>query len=462
MHDNAKLEQDPLAGKPRAAVVTHGCRYNQFESAEICQQLQNEGFEMVPASQKADLYVVNTCTVTEKSDSKSRQSIRKVSSRNRDAAIVVTGCYSQINPDEVLERTHADLVIGNREKSSIVRHLKKAGLWSEGSLQKKSGPARAYVKNPSRTTPFPAPLVRKIPGRTKAILKVQTGCNAHCSFCVVTIARGNSISEDPERVLENFKILVRNGFKEITLTGIHLGSFGRDLSPGMTLCGLLERLVRLEGDFRIRLSSLGPMEIDESLIHLMRESEKICPSLHLPLQSGADAILRSMRRNYTSRQYREVMQNILSHVADVGIGGDVMTGFPGETEDRFRQTVAFIESLPFAYLHVFSFSERPGTVAPSLPDKVAKNVRRRRSEALKALGLRKSREFRERSLGSEREVLVEEQRDRETGSLKGHTDNYIPVLMEGGDDRKNRLARVRLTRIEGLKVFGEFTTMLTS
>lgn len=438
-------------------MVTHGCRYNQFESAEISQRLMEDGFEVVPESHEADLYVINTCTVTERSDYKSRQSIKKAYSRNKDAAIVATGCYSQMNPKEIVERTEADLVVGNREKYSISYYLEKAGLLKDGRLQRGKGPAGVFVDGLSSEARFTAIPVDRIPGRTTAYLKVQTGCGHSCSFCIVTLARGDSLSDDPLNVVQRLKDLVERGFKEIVLTGIHLGSYGKDLARKTSLCRLLELLAGVEGDFRIRLSSLGPMDIEDGLIDLMRGSKKIRPSLHLPLQSGDDYILASMRRNYTASQYQRVFEKIVSRVEDVGIGADVMTGFPGETVERFQCTVRMIETLPFAYLHVFHYSERPGTDAVNLPDKVPVQAGKERAEELKAIGLQKTVEFRKRFIGSAREVLVEEKRDRETGLRQGHTDNYIPVFLEQGEGTRNKFEKVLLTRMEGAKVFGRIT-----
>jgi threonylcarbamoyladenosine tRNA methylthiotransferase MtaB len=438
-------------------VVTHGCRYNQFESAEISQHLRDEGFEVVPESQEADLYVINTCTVTGRSDYKSRQSIRKASSRNKDAAIVVTGCYSQMNPEEIVEKTEADLVVGNVEKYDLGRYLEKAGLWKDGRLQRRKMPAGIFVDGLSQNARFKSLPVDNIPGRTTAYLKVQTGCSHACSFCIVTLARGDSISDDPLNVIHRFKEIVESGSREIILTGIHLGSYGKDLTPKTSLFRLLEQLAGLDGDFRIRLSSLGPMDIQDALIALMRDSKKICPSLHLPLQSGADHILASMKRNYTSAQYRRVFEKILSQVEDVGIGADVMVGFPGETKEMFQETARMIQGLPFAYLHVFHYSERPGTEAVRLPHKVPPQVGKERAEELKAIGLQKSLKFRKRFIGSNRDVLVEKKRDRKTGLLKGNTDNFIPVFLERGEETKDRLKKVRLTRMEGVQVFGRIS-----
>lgn len=444
-----------MTPKPKAAVVTHGCRYNHFESAEITRHLEDNGFNVVPESQQADLYVINTCTVTGKSDSKSRNSIRKMSVKNKDAAIVVTGCYSQMNPREITEQTSADLVIGNMEKHSVADYMKKAGMLHGGRVRKNHGPDRIYSDGLAGKPEFKSLDVNQIPGRTKAYLKIQSGCAQTCSFCVVTLARGDSVSEKPQNVKKRFEKLVQAGYREITLTGIHLGSYGLDLNPETCLSDLLEDLLTIEGRFRIRLSSLGPAEINGRLVDLMRRNPKICNYLHLSMQSGDDSILKAMRRNYDSGKYRKIFQEIFSKVGDIGIGADVMAGFPGEDEENFKKTISMIEELPFAYLHVFNYSERPGTDAVKLSGKVSKKVREDRAKKLKETGLKKSLEFREKFMGTTREVLVEGKRDKGSGLLKGHTDNYIPVLMEGGDGAMNCLKQVRLHRMEGLTVFGE-------
>jgi threonylcarbamoyladenosine tRNA methylthiotransferase MtaB len=287
---------------------------------------------------------------------------------------------------------------------------------------------------------------------TKAFIKVQTGCDEKCSFCTVVKARGKSISDTRENILYNVQQSIDSGFKEVTLTGINLGTWGMDRSE--TFSSLVRDIVKLSGDFRVRLSSINPMEIDNDLIRLISETENLCSHLHIPMQSGDSAILKSMRRNYNRQQYLEVVHRAVNAIPGLGLGADVIVGFPGETEEQFESTRELIEQMPFSYLHVFSYSPRRGTEAHQFKDNVPGNIKKQRNQTLTQLANQKALKYREKFLGQKETVLLENQRDTKSGWLKGHTGNYIPVILEGADALKNNLVPVTLQKISESQVAG--------
>jgi len=294
--------------------------------------------------------------------------------------------------------------------------------------------------------------VKSFQGITKAFIKVQTGCNEKCSFCTVVRARGKSVSDNRGNILNNIQEAINSGFKEITLTGINLGTWGMD--NGETFSSLVQDIIQLPGDFRVRLSSINPMEIDNDLIQLIAETEKICSHLHIPLQSGDNKVLRKMRRNYTREQYIEVIHRAINAIPNLGLGADVIVGFPGETDAAFENTRNLIEELPFSYLHVFSYSPRRGTEANDYKDDIPGNIKKERNKILTQLIKEKGLEFKKKSLNTIATVLIENQRDKNSGKLKGHTDNYIPVSLDGPDPLKNCLIRITLENISGNFVEG--------
>jgi threonylcarbamoyladenosine tRNA methylthiotransferase MtaB len=440
----------------RVAFATVGCRFNQFETAEMEELFRSRNFEIVPFSSDANIYVINTCTVTKRSDYRCRQTIRKAIQKNRDGFVIVTGCYSQIKPEEIGSIKGVDMVLGNTEKLNILDHL--SGL-NTHNIKKMNIP-KIVVRDMEKRRGFNTQRVKGFSGRTSAYLKVQTGCNETCSFCIVTIARGASISEKPENILMQAKELAEAGFKEIVLTGVNLGSYGADLSPSRNLSDIVDMLTGIKGIERLRLSSINPMDISERLIAVMKTSEKICKHLHIPLQSGDDEILKRMRRNYGSSFYRELIMRLKCEIPDIGIGADVLVGFPGENEDRFKNTYSLIDELPLSYLHVFTYSQREGTDAYNYNEQIIESIKKERGSAIKKLGEHKSNIFREGFIGKICRVLIENTRDRETGLLKGYTDNYIPVMTRGGDELMSKLVSVRIADILDDMVIGEIVESL--
>jgi len=431
----------------KVACITLGCRTNQHDTAEMQTLLEQEGFVMVNQREKADAYVINTCTVTQKSDTNSRQAVKKSLELNPDALVVFTGCYAQLNPEEAAALPGLDLVLGNADKLEIAKLLKtKLRLW------KKSEVTEIFMSDIHKKRIFRTIPVKNFQGITKAFIKIQTGCDEKCSFCTVVRARGKSVSDNRGNILNNIQEAINSGFKEITLTGINLGTWGMD--TGEVFSSLVEEIIQLPGDFRVRLSSINPMEIDNDLIRLIAETKKICSHLHIPLQSGDNNILKQMRRNYTREQYIEVVHRAINTIPNLGLGADVIVGFPGETDAAFENTRKLIEELPFSYLHVFSYSPRRGTEANDYKDDVPGNIKKKRNKILTQLIEKKGLEFRNKSLNTIATVLIENQRDKNSGKLKGHTDNYIPISLDGPDPLKNCLIPITLQNISGNFVEG--------
>ena len=431
----------------KVACITLGCRTNQHDTAEMQTLLEKEGFVIVNQREKADAYVINTCTVTQKSDTSSRQAVKKSLELNPDALVVFTGCYAQLNPEEAAALPGLDLVLGNADKLEIAKLLKaKLRLWKKSEITE-IVMSDIHKKRIFRTIP-----VKSFQGITKAFIKVQTGCNEKCSFCTVVRARGKSVSDNRGNILNNIQEAINSGFKEITLTGINLGTWGMD--TGETFSSLVQDIIQLPGDFRVRLSSINPMEIDNNLIRLIAETEKICSHLHIPLQSGDNKILKQMRRNYNREQYIEVIHRAVNAIPNLGLGADVIVGFPGETDAAFENTRKLIEELPFSYLHVFSYSPRRGTEANDYKDDIPGNIKKERNKILTQLIKEKGLEFRNKSLNTIATVLIENQRDKNNGKLKGHTDNYIPISLDGPDPLKNCLIPITLQNISGNFVEG--------
>jgi threonylcarbamoyladenosine tRNA methylthiotransferase MtaB len=431
--------------KKTAAIVTLGCKTNQFESSVMEERLLSSGYEIVPFESGADLVVVNTCTVTSATDSQSRNLIRRSYRLNPDVRIVVTGCYAQMRPDAFREFSGVSLVLGNEEKNSLLEFLDKENLEQNVHV--------SDIRDNCRPISFPA---ASYYSRSRAFLQVQNGCDAFCSYCIIPYARGKSRSLPMPAILQKIQALKEEGFKEVVLTGIHLGDFGRDLSPAMTFSDLVNELERQSGIRRLRIGSIEPNEIPDRLIDIVADSENICPHFHIPLQSGDDRILARMRRPYTTKFFRDLVMKINSRISDVGIGIDVISGFPGETDQEFQNTWELIDSLPISYLHVFPFSPRPGTEAAGFPDQIPKPLIKERAECLRILGEKKKKEFMNRYLGETVEVVVE---TWEEGFLhRGLSRNYLKVLFPCPEDRARETVSVLIKEISSQGVTGEIVT----
>jgi len=394
----------------RVAFATFGCKINQYDTDRIRLDIERQGGTIVPFDGDADVYVINTCSVTGKADYQCRQKIRSATRRAEGAVVIVTGCYAEISPEEVRTMPGVTLVVGNRDKSAI------------GDVVSRYGIAQRKTSSKSGT----------VPQRTRTVLKVQDGCDNRCSYCIVPSARGASRSVPYTEVLRSFDSAIKAGSPEVVVSGIHIGSFGNDLTPATTLSTLLGDLVQRRGEARIRLSSIEPNEITPEIVSLLGSG--LCRHLHIPLQSGDDDILKAMNRRYTASNYRALADSIAEQVPDVCLGADIMVGFPGEDDRAFENTYRLIERSPLTHLHIFSYSPRPGTPAAGMDNQVAGQVKKERNERLRALGKKKNLEFRKRMIGRIVEV-VEEIEQGVTTMRSGLSDNYARVTIENGNFR---------------------------
>jgi threonylcarbamoyladenosine tRNA methylthiotransferase MtaB len=407
----------------KVALSTLGCKVNQYESAGILEALDKTLFSIVPFNTKADCYIINTCTVTGRTDYQSRQLIRRAIKTNPDASIIVTGCYAQITAEEIARIPGITLITGTAEKENIPSLLQKMA----------KGKPQILVGDIGQVHHFSGLSPKKFPGHTRAFLKIQDGCNSYCSYCIVPYARGRSRSLPEEEVINQIETLARSGYREVVLTGIHLGIYGQDLLPPSTLLNIL-RHVNANGTVeRLRLSSIEITEVSDDIIRLMANSATICRHLHIPLQSGDDGTLVAMMRSYDAAFFRNRLEEIYRAMPDIAIGLDVMAGFPGEGEEAFKNTLLLINTFPVAYIHVFPYSDRPGTAASRLPGAVREDEKKKRAKILRDIGQKKRNAFAERFIEKKLSVLVEDRKDRITGLMKGYSDNYIPVLITDGD-----------------------------
>jgi threonylcarbamoyladenosine tRNA methylthiotransferase MtaB len=437
----------------RVALDTLGCRMNQSETAVMTDGLLRAGYRVVPFEGFADVYVINTCTVTGKSDHRSRQLARRAVRANRDAVVVLAGCYPQANPDEASHLQGVDLILGNREKLRLAERL-RVFLDGNGLRKRAAGDPVVEIAEMDRVEKFDEVPIRNFPDHTRAFIKVQDGCGFRCSFCAITLARGPSRSLPLAGAVQQVRDLIANGFREVVLTGVDLGSYGWDLAPATDLAHLVRRLGEIPGLDRLRISSLNPWEIPDALIEACAETGCVCPHFHVPLQSGDDAVLKAMRRPYKAAYYVERLRALKRVFPSAGIGADVIAGFPTETEDAFGRTYALIEEAPITYLHVFPYSPRRSTRAKEMETCVSAEVRKQRVSRLRVLGLKKRRAFFEGRLGKEVEVLIEHSRHKETGLLQGLSENYIKVLTAGPEAWMNTLVRVRVDRVDEDHVLG--------
>ncbi len=432
----------------RVAFSTLGCKQNQFETEALKGMLPEGGYAVVPFAEEADLYVINTCTVTTEADADSRQMIRRAIRRNPAARIVVTGCYAQVSPHEVRAIPGVDLVLGNAEKPQFLLQIQ--------GLAKRDSPVMA-VGAIGRRRVFDGLRVSLDSDRTRAYLKVQDGCSYHCAFCIVPAARGPNRSLPPEAVLVELQRLDAAGYPEVVLTAIHLGTYGRDLAPPTSLMALLRRIEDLPLRCRVRLTSLDPHEVTDGLIELMAGSRRLCRHLHIALQSGDDGVLRAMRRAYPARRFREAVERAAAAIPGVAIGGDAIVAFPGETDAAFENTYRLLEDLPIAYFHVFPYSRRPGTAAAAMRGQVPPDVRAERGRRLRALVARKAAAFRAGLRGRAADAVVLHRRERGGGRLEALTDNYVRAFLDGADALMGRRVPVRLGAPHGPGLVAERT-----
>ena len=430
-------------GKGRLAIVTLGCKVNQCESEAVAGAMEQEGWEVVPFGPDADCVIVNTCVVTARAQADSRRWICRARRAMPRGLLLVTGCFPQIDPQGVAA-LGADGVVGNQEKgciAGIVEVLRRG----KGPVIEVGDIAQAGQLSDLQGNCFCR--------HTRAFLKIQDGCNAGCSYCIVPLARGRSRSLPPTAVLAALKRLREAGYQEAVLAGIHLGVYGLDLDSKITLLELLERIEAGETPSRIRLSSLEPPEATEELIAFISSSQKICPHFHLPLQSGADEILERMHRPYTRAFFRDLVLGLSERMPRAAIGVDVIVGFPGEDEQDFGQTYDLLRELPISYLHCFPFSPRPGTPAATMTEQVGERTKKERVQLLRGLSKEKRWAFYSRFIGEPLTFLIEHRRVQ--GMLRGISRNYIFCLVEGEDELMGREVEATLLEVQGEKAIGK-------
>ncbi|MDI4646636.1 tRNA (N(6)-L-threonylcarbamoyladenosine(37)-C(2))-methylthiotransferase MtaB [Cohnella hashimotonis] len=422
----------------KVAFYTLGCKVNFYDTEAMWQLFKKEGYEQVDfESRAADVYVINTCTVTNTGDKKSRQIIRRAVRRNPDAVIAVTGCYAQTSPAEILAIEGVDLVVGTQDRDKLMSYV--------ADIQSERRPVNA-VRNIMKTREFEELDVPDFADHTRAFLKIQEGCNNFCTFCIIPWSRGLSRSRSPESVLAQARQLVASGYKEIVLTGIHTGGYGDDLE-NYRLADLLRDLDQVEGLERIRISSIEASQIDDAMIEVLNGSKKMCRHLHIPLQAGDDEVLKRMRRKYTTAEFADKIRRIKAAMPGVAITTDVIVGFPGETDAHYERGYRFMEEIGFAEMHVFPYSKRTGTPAARMEDQVDEEAKHARVQQLIELSERMQADYAADWVGEVLEIIPErgEKGPAGSGLMSGHADNYLNIVFKGDPSLVGQLCRVRIT-----------------
>lgn len=421
----------------KAALHNLGCKVNAYETEAMQHLLEEAGYEIVPFTQKADVYVINTCSVTNMADRKSRQMLHKAKKNNPDSIVVAAGCYVQTSEKEVLNDLSVDIVIGNDRKHDLVRLLEEYSLDSVNDTVDDINDGKHD---------FEELFIDQTKEHTRAFIKVQDGCNQFCSYCIIPYARGRVRSRRFENVIAEVERLAANGFKEVVLTGIHLSSYGVDFEEATGLLELIQAVNAVKGIERIRIGSLEPKIVTEHFASELSKLDKICPHFHLSLQSGCDATLKRMNRKYTTKEYERGCELLRKYFVHPAITTDVIVGFPGETEEEFEQTKAYLEHIHFYEMHIFKYSKRKGTRAAVMPDQIDEQVKAARSEKLIALGHDMSKEFRKFYIGKNEEVLFEEKAvigDKEY--FVGYTKEYVKVAKETAENLENQIVSGRIS-----------------
>jgi threonylcarbamoyladenosine tRNA methylthiotransferase MtaB len=421
-----------ISDKKKVAFHTLGCKLNFAETSTISRSFPEEEFERVPANSKADIYVINTCSVTDAADKKCRQAIKKFINLSPGAFIAVVGCYAQLNPNEISSIPGVDLVLGSNEKFGIADYLT--------DFEKRKTAEVHSCNLTSSDNYYPS---FSLGDRTRSFLKVQDGCDYGCAYCTIPLARGQSRNPEIAQVIGEARRIAEKGVKEIVLTGVNIGDFGK--STGESFASLMKELIKVHGIERYRISSIEPNLLTDELIEITALNEKILPHFHIPLQSGSNKILRLMRRRYSREVFADRIKKVREKLPLAGIGADVIVGFPGESESDFEDTCSFLEEMTLSYLHVFTFSERPYTIAEKLPSKVKYNEKVKRSKRVIALSEKKSLEFSKLNTGHQTKVLFE--RSRSEGLITGFTSNYIRVEHPWQSNLAGEIVNVKLKSI---------------
>jgi threonylcarbamoyladenosine tRNA methylthiotransferase MtaB len=428
----------------KVAFYTLGCKVNQYETEAMLEMFKKDGYTQVDSEEFADVYVINTCTVTHMSDRKSRQYIRRMKKKNPEAIIAVVGCYSQVSPEEILEIEEVNLVMGTNERRQIVEEIKKLDASKKAST----------VDDIMKVRAFEEIEINQANGRTRAFMKIQDGCDRFCSYCIIPYARGGKVrSRDLESVVNEAKKLADNGYTEIVLTGIHVASYGKDVSEAeINLLSVIKAINEIEGVKRIRLSSVEPLLMTDEFIDTVSKMSKVCPHYHLSLQSGCDETLKRMNRRYTTEEYKEIVYKLREKMPNVAITTDVIVGFPGETNDEFNKTYQFLSDIELSQMHVFKYSPRKGTPAATMENQIDPQMKQLRSDKLIELNKKNFNKFATRFIGEEFEVLFEQ--NIGDNKYEGLTPNYIRVVVESNEDIHGKIIKTKITDVKDEYVEG--------
>ena len=426
----------------KVAFYTLGCKVNQYETNGMIQEFLKSGYEVVDFEQKADIYVINTCTVTNMSDRKSRQMLRQAKKNNKNSLVVACGCYVQVAKEEVEKIPEIDLVLGTNEKTDIVR------LVEEKINEKKTTQIDDVMQNRNYGDFGSVTYTEK----TRAVIKVQDGCDRFCTYCIIPYARGRVRSRNPKSVIEEITEIAKKGIKEVVITGIHVASYGKDFSENYHLIDLLEDINKIDGIERIRLGSIEPLLITDEFLERLQKVNKICHHFHLSLQSGCQKTLERMNRRYTIEEFKSIVHKLRKAYSDVILTTDIIVGFPGETEEEFSETYEFLKEIKFYKMHIFKYSPRKGTKAEKMENQISGEIKEKRSNTLLELSDINEKEYLNDMVGSVTEVLFEE---RDGEYMKGHTQNYIEVRCKTKDNLENNIAKIHIEKQENLYAIGK-------
>ena len=419
-----KDKMDKTKNKKTVAFVTLGCKVNQYETNAMIQQFKEKEYEIVEHTKKADIYVINTCTVTNMADRKSRQMIRRMKEQNKDAIIVACGCYVQVAKKEIEKIKEIDLALGNNEKSNIVKIVEEyqKNLFLEEKSNSIKKQENIIAEDVMHQKEFVDLGDVTYTSKTRAVIKIQDGCDRFCSYCIIPYARGRVRSRNPQKIIQEVQDIAKEGIKEIVITGIHIASYGKDFKDEYKLIDLLEELNEIKGIERIRLGSIEPLLITEQFVERLKKLDKICHHFHLSLQSGCDETLKRMNRKYTTNQFKNIVKILRKNYQDVNLTTDIIVGFPQETEEEFEKTYKFLKEVKFYKMHIFKYSQRKGTKAAIMDGQIDGKIKEERSQKLIELSNKNEEEYNKRYIGKIVEVLWEEEKN---GYYQGHTKNYI-------------------------------------
>ncbi len=420
----------------KVAFITLGCKVNQYETNSMIQKFMQEDYKIVEETEKADIYIVNTCTVTNISDRKSRQMLRRVKEQNKEAIVVACGCYVQVAKEEIEKIEEIDLAVGNNEKKEIVQIIEKYRKERHKPIEIQDVMHQKEYVELGETT---------YTEKTRAVIKVQDGCDRFCSYCIIPYARGRVRSRRPENVIEEIEKISQKGIKEVVITGIHIASYGKDFKEEYRLIDLLEEINQIKGIERIRLGSIEPLLITEEFVKRLVKLEKICHHFHLSLQSGCNETLVRMNRRYNVEQFREIVERLRNNYEDVMLTTDIIVGFPGESEEEFETTYQFLKEIKFYKMHIFKYSPRKGTKAAEMKNQIDGRMKEERSQRLIELSNKNEKEYNESYVGKEVEMLCEEEKN---GHYQGHTKNYLLAWIKSEEKLENQIVKATCVKAE--------------